>query len=113
MFNGRKVAYYSLMYNNGDVCDLTGQPRKTELRAICAADGATGLLEVAETATCRCERGLVRMDQIYLSDAVSSSPPPPNHSDSYQAVVAVTSLCRLKAFAEKEQVIHKINCVAK
>lgn len=90
IFEGRRIPYYSRVYKNGDICDLTKQPRETEVRFTCAEEeSGNGLVEISETSTCRCvsvkesrtlPRGFARLAHT-------------NRSSRYLAVVALPQLC--------------------
>lgn len=41
------------MLTGGTACDLTSDPRETEVRFICNPDTVSSLLSVSETSTCR------------------------------------------------------------
>jgi hypothetical protein len=47
-------AHYEELYPGGMECDLTGRPRSTRVRFVCATDGLTQLAKVIEGATCEC-----------------------------------------------------------
>ena len=40
------------MYDGGQPCDITGEPRRTEVRYVCAEDGKDVISSIRETATC-------------------------------------------------------------
>eukprot|EP00049_Salpingoeca_infusionum_P026966 m.29315 g.29315 ORF g.29315 m.29315 type:complete len:485 (-) comp9150_c0_seq1:1225-2679(-) len=44
--------YYSIKYIDGDVCDLGGVPRETEVQLICSDGRLSGIVRVEEVATC-------------------------------------------------------------
>ena len=46
------VAYHSEVYGDGEVCDLTGRLRRTEVRYVCDPGAVHTLASVEETSTC-------------------------------------------------------------
>jgi hypothetical protein len=50
LHDAKMLPYVSQTLVDGTPCDLTGQPRQTEVRAIC---GGGGIRSLAETSTCR------------------------------------------------------------
>ena len=63
-------------YNEGDACDITGEPRQTEVRYVCAEDGKESLASVKEASTCQylvvvstpllCEHAAFKVKQVLL-----------------------------------------------
>jgi len=51
-YNGKDTPYYSESYNGGDICDLTGNPRTTEVRYICDKSVYHAIETVQEMTTC-------------------------------------------------------------
>ncbi|EDQ87777.1 uncharacterized protein MONBRDRAFT_26903 [Monosiga brevicollis MX1] len=77
-----KSKYYSEEYGHGDTCDLTGEPRVTEVRFVCNPEQTHVFLELSETTTCR-----------------------------YQALIATSHLCDHADFVELEAPVSPIHCV--
>jgi hypothetical protein len=75
------VRYWSQWYGGGTVCDLTGQPRRTEVRYVCEPNKPEHVADVRETATCQ-----------------------------YQALVATPRLCKHPAFRPREGSALPILC---
>lgn len=45
--------YHSHIYTNGTLCDLTGEPRETEVRFVCADTGNNMINSITESSTCK------------------------------------------------------------
>lgn len=50
----RSLNYISTEFNDGSLCELSGKPRKTKIRFVCANDSSKGMfiVNVMETSTC-------------------------------------------------------------
>lgn len=48
----KSTMYVREIYSDGGVCDVTGQPRSTEVRYTCAPDVSDGILSIREASTC-------------------------------------------------------------
>lgn len=77
------IAYLKATYTNGDMCDLTGQPRVTEVFYYCDPDiNVVKLDSVREVTICE-----------------------------YQAYVAHPDLCQIEGFQPKLGYVNRIDCV--
>jgi len=47
------LPYLEVVYADGTVCDLTGQPRQTQVRYVCHASGRHELVSFQETSSCQ------------------------------------------------------------
>ncbi|PKI33182.1 protein OS-9 homolog [Punica granatum] len=72
--------YHAHQYTNGTVCDLTNQPRGTEVRFVCAEPRAM-ITSITELSTCK-----------------------------YALTVQVPTLCKHPLFQEEKPVKHTVNC---
>eukprot|EP00250_Pteridium_aquilinum_P022967 c25969_g1_i1 orf=514-1389(-) len=45
--------YHSHLYTNGTLCDLTSEPRETEVRFICSDTGSNMISSITEVSTCK------------------------------------------------------------
>ncbi|KAH7422209.1 hypothetical protein KP509_13G096800 [Ceratopteris richardii] len=45
--------YHSHIYSNGTLCDLTNEPRETEVRFVCSDTGVNMISSITEVATCK------------------------------------------------------------
>lgn len=52
LHKGTMVPYYSEEFGSGDICDLTGRPRRTEVRYVCDPDALHVFESISETSTC-------------------------------------------------------------
>ena len=50
-----EVPYYEQIYDEGTVCDLTGQHRLARLHYTCHMDGRGEIYEIKETSSCEYE----------------------------------------------------------
>lgn len=83
-YEGKETTYYTETYVGGDICDLTGNPRTTEVRYICDKGALHAMGSMQETTTC-----------------------------NYQVVVHTSLLCSHPDFALESAVAHEIACVPK
>jgi len=74
--------YHAHQYTNGTVCDLTNQPRETEVRFVCSEPRAM-ISSITELSTCK-----------------------------YALTVQCPTLCKHPLFQEERPVWHTINCNA-
>lgn len=72
--------YHAHQYTNGTICDLTGQPRETEVRFVCSEPRAM-ISSISELSTCR-----------------------------YAVTIQCPTLCKHLLFQEERPVWHTINC---
>lgn len=72
--------YHAHQYTNGTMCDLTNQPRETEVRFVCAETRAM-ISSITELSTCK-----------------------------YALTVQCPTLCKHPLFQEERPVWHTINC---
>ncbi|WCJ29946.1 hypothetical protein M5689_011544 [Euphorbia peplus] len=72
--------YHAHQYTNGTLCDLTNQPRETEVRFVCSEPRAM-ISSITELSTCK-----------------------------YALTVQVPMLCKHPLFQEERPVWHTINC---
>ncbi|CAN6449930.1 unnamed protein product [Victoria cruziana] len=73
--------YHAHLYTNGTVCDLTDQPRETEVRFVCSESPEVMISSIKETSTCK-----------------------------YAVTVQVPLLCKHPMFQQERTVWHTINC---
>ncbi|KAF3782794.1 OS-9-like protein [Nymphaea thermarum] len=73
--------YHAHVYTNGTVCDLTNQPRETEVRFVCSESPEVMISSIKETSTCK-----------------------------YAVTVQVPLLCKHPMFQQERSVWHTINC---
>lgn len=52
---GIEIPYYEVVYDDGTVCDLTGEPRRTTVHYVCQPDGRGEVYELKETSSCEYE----------------------------------------------------------
>eukprot|EP00045_Choanoeca_perplexa_P010741 m.111152 g.111152 ORF g.111152 m.111152 type:complete len:457 (-) comp15376_c0_seq1:839-2209(-) len=78
-----ELAYFGRLYPKGDKCDLTGEPRQTEVRYVCDETTRHSVVAFAETSTCR-----------------------------YQITVATLLLCDNPNYVEEEPEVAGITCKA-
>jgi endoplasmic reticulum lectin 1 len=81
-YEGKTRAYYSELYSGGDSCDLTGNPRTTEVRYICDKEALHAMGSMQEQSIC-----------------------------NYLVVVHTSLLCSHPDFLTQTAVTHKIACV--
>lgn len=74
--------YHSHQYTNGTICDLTDQPRETEVRFVCSEPRAM-ITSITELSTCK-----------------------------YALTIQCPMLCKHPMFQEERPVWHTINCNA-
>ncbi|XP_042482297.1 protein OS-9 homolog [Macadamia integrifolia] len=72
--------YHAHQYTNGTICDLTNQPRETEVRFVCS-DSPVMISSITELSTCK-----------------------------YALTVQCPMLCKHPMFQEERPVWHTINC---
>ncbi|CAH9076126.1 unnamed protein product [Cuscuta epithymum] len=72
--------YHAHLYTNGTICDLTNQPRETEVRFVCSEPRAM-ISSITELSTCK-----------------------------YALTVHCPTLCKHPLFQEERPVSHTINC---
>ncbi|KAJ6863443.1 hypothetical protein NC652_040098 [Populus alba x Populus x berolinensis] len=72
--------YHAHQYTNGTICDLTNEPRETEVRFVCSGPGAM-ISSIIELSTCK-----------------------------YALTVQSPMLCKHPLFQEERPVWHTINC---
>ncbi|GAA0160980.1 hypothetical protein LIER_39140 [Lithospermum erythrorhizon] len=72
--------YHAHQYTNGTICDLSGQPRETEVRFVCSEPRAM-ISSISELSTCK-----------------------------YAVTIQCPTLCKHPLFQEERPVWHTINC---
>ncbi|KAH8481737.1 hypothetical protein H0E87_029287 [Populus deltoides] len=78
--HAKSVRYHAHQYTNGTICDLTNEPRETEVRFVCSEPRAM-ISSVIELSTCK-----------------------------YALTVQSPMLCKHSLFQEERPVWHTINC---
>eukprot|EP00252_Welwitschia_mirabilis_P010644 TRINITY_DN2403_c0_g1_i2.p1 TRINITY_DN2403_c0_g1~~TRINITY_DN2403_c0_g1_i2.p1 ORF type:complete len:233 (+),score=48.06 TRINITY_DN2403_c0_g1_i2:237-935(+) len=73
--------YHAHVYKNGTICDLTNEPRETEVRFVCSQSNRALIQSVKEVSTCK-----------------------------YQLMVQCPALCRHPLFQEEKPTWYTINC---
>ncbi|OVA04217.1 Glucosidase II beta subunit-like [Macleaya cordata] len=72
--------YHAHQYTNGTICDLTNQPRETEVRFVCSEPRVV-ISSITELSTCK-----------------------------YALTIQTPMLCKHPMFQEEKPIWHKINC---
>lgn len=80
---GIEIPYYEVVYTDGTLCELTGQPRKSFLHYVCQPDGRGEVYELKETSSCE-----------------------------YEVVVLASQLCSHPAYGPKKEQTNTIHCHA-
>eukprot|EP01024_Parvocaulis_polyphysoides_P054215 TRINITY_DN5465_c0_g5_i2.p1 TRINITY_DN5465_c0_g5~~TRINITY_DN5465_c0_g5_i2.p1 ORF type:complete len:332 (-),score=46.63 TRINITY_DN5465_c0_g5_i2:163-1128(-) len=80
---GDSTRYASLLYDEGELCDLTEQPRQTEVRFVCRPDlpDKNTIIQIKEPATCQ-----------------------------YTMIIAIPALCSHPDFEVQSPDVHHILC---
>ncbi|XP_011626391.2 protein OS-9 homolog isoform X1 [Amborella trichopoda] len=73
--------YHAHLYTNGTVCDLTNEPRETEVRFMCSESPRVSITSIKEISTCK-----------------------------YAVTIQCPMLCRHPMFREERPAWHTINC---
>ncbi|XP_010250303.1 PREDICTED: protein OS-9 homolog isoform X1 [Nelumbo nucifera] len=73
--------YHAHQYTNGTICDLTNQPRETEVRFVCSEQPRVMISSITELSTCK-----------------------------YATTIQSPMLCKHPLFQEERPVWHTINC---
>jgi protein OS-9 len=93
--NDPAESYISFPFKNGTACDLTNQPRTTEVRMFCASDE---------------KRQLHTANQVRQAHFVGDMEEPT--TCGYVLKFYTSVLCNLPGFSKQEQVINKVQCVS-
>ncbi|KAL0484196.1 OS9, partial [Acrasis kona] len=86
-------SYISFHYTDGTICDLTGGPRKTEVRMLCATDDTRNVL----THGSRQEHFVGKVDEVSTC--------------GYVLEFYTNQLCKWEGFYKKEERVNEIECV--
>ncbi|ESO08691.1 hypothetical protein HELRODRAFT_184040 [Helobdella robusta] len=78
---GVEYPYYEVVYEDGSVCDLTGQPRRSHIQFICYSGGSNEIYELKETSSCE-----------------------------YEIVVLTKHLCQHPSYGPRKSEVHTIDC---
>ncbi|PAA94821.1 hypothetical protein BOX15_Mlig029395g1, partial [Macrostomum lignano] len=84
LVEGQLLPYYEVTFTDGTLCDLSGQPRQSQVLYVCSLEGKGEIAELTETASCR-----------------------------YRIVVLARQLCEHPLYRPRRTHVNQLHCLPK